>query len=318
MPTPTLLALLPCGLRNPFKSALYSKFTEYVNDIGESEKLIIDGNLNYEKTFYDSIEQMDNLNELPDILITSDINSFYHKGFLSKYLNTSYFESFQINLNSSYKQVGYNHPEGLFVMLPSNVLVIVGDTEKIEKTQTPAKWKDLLHKQWRGRIALRGDKDFFCNAVFFPIVKNYGMESLIQLAQNTGVGLHPSQMAKMMNSNNTGDISLYVMPYTFYKNIKDKERFKLIWPEEGAIVSPVQMLVKKGTYDNNKEIVDYIMSDEMINLMLSIGFPINNQADSMKLNWLGWDYIYSQDICQDKIDMQKLFFDWYNKNKQEI
>ena len=209
MAKPILFALLPCGLRNPFQSALYSKFPEFVNDIGESEQLVVDGNLNYEKSFYDDIDKMGNLNALPDILITSDINSFYHTNFLKNFLNESHFETFHRELNESYTKVGYAHPQGLMTMLPSNVLVIVADTQKIQQTQMPSTWKDLLQPQWRRSIALRGDDDFFCNAVFFPFMKNYGLESLTQLAQNTGVGLHPSQMVKMMNSDHTGNISLY-------------------------------------------------------------------------------------------------------------
>ena len=128
MTKPLLLALLPCGLRNPFKMALYNKFPQLVDEVGESEALVVDGNLNYEKSFYDSIDELGNLDCLPDVLITSDINSFYHTNFLNKYLTTDYFESFDISLNDSYSLVNYNHLKGLFVNLPSNVLVIVADT----------------------------------------------------------------------------------------------------------------------------------------------------------------------------------------------
>ena len=313
MKKPTLLALLPCGLRNPFKSALYNQFPKCVNEMGESETLVIDGNLNYEKSFYDSIDKLGNLDSLPDILITSDINSFYHKTFVEHYLNTTHFEPLGIELNDFYKKVGYAQPGGLMTMLPANILVIVVDTHKVENTQLPSSWEDLLDPQWERKIALRGDDDFFCNAVFFPYVNNYGMDSLTQLAKNTKIGLHPSQMVKKMNSDNTEDISLFVLPYTFYKNIKNKTRYKLIWPKEGAIVSPVQMLVKKGKYEENKIIVDYIISDKMIDIMLQVGFPTCSEKEIIPLYWLGWDYIKSKDIQHDKLTMQEIFFRSFKK-----
>jgi len=38
---------------------------------------------------------------------------------------------------------------------------------------------------------------------------------------------------------------MYIMPYFFAKKIQDKSRITINIPSEGAIVSPVQMLVKK-------------------------------------------------------------------------
>ena len=84
---PIMLALLPCGLRNAFQQAVFAAFPGYADQ--ENPKLIIDGNLNYEKKLYSSIDGMTSMDELPDILITSDINSLYHKDFVDKYLNSS-------------------------------------------------------------------------------------------------------------------------------------------------------------------------------------------------------------------------------------
>ena len=197
MTKPLLLALLPCGLRNLFKTVLFSHFPDYINELGESEAFIVDGNLNYEKTFYDDIDASSDLKNLPDILISSDINSFYHKSFLNRFLNDEYFEVFNCPLNMSYAEAGYYHPENLFVMLPANILVIVADTKATDDSNLPTSWADLLKPMWQRKIALRGDKDFFCNAVFFPFVKTYGLESLKRLAHNTAIGLHPSQMVKI-------------------------------------------------------------------------------------------------------------------------
>lgn len=313
---PTLLALMPCGLRNSFKAALYERFPQYVNDLGESEKLIIDGNLNYEKSFYEDINRIKSIEHLPDILITADINSFYHQDFLKNFLNKENFEVFKSDINPSYEKAGYYHPEGLFAMLPANLLVIVADISKVAESEMPQNWTDLLKPEWERKIALRGDKDFFCNAVFFPYLKRYGFDALKALAKNTAIGLHPSQMVKMMNNDHTDDISIYVMPYTFYRNVKNKDRFIMIWPFEGGIVSPVQMLVKKGKYEEHQEIIDFILSHEMRDRMLQLGYPGDVQTEIRLLNWIGWDYIYSHDIQHEKEEMQRIFFESFNGEKK--
>ena len=194
----------------------------------------------------------------------------------------------------SYAEGGYYHQEKLCVMSPANILVIVADTKDNNESNLPTSWADLLKPMWQRKIALRGDKDFFCNAVFFPFVKTYGLESLKRLAHNTAIGLHPSQMVKMINSNHTDDISIYVMPFTFYRNVRDKDRFRLIWPTEGGIISPVQMLVKKGGYEKHQKIIDFIMGEEMISIMLQIGFPL--QTTILRFQRFVWVYIYTQDL----------------------
>ncbi len=309
MSAPTLLALMPCGLRNPFKETLYKKFPQYVDDSGESESLIIEGNLNYEKSFYGNIDTMTNIDSLPDILITSDINSLHHKRFLDRFLNEENFEVIGAEINESYTEAGYSHPGGLFTMLPANVLVIVADIRKFNNAPLPRTWSDLLSPRLERSLIIRGDKDFFCNAVFFPYVRDYGFESLSHLARNTAAGLHPSQMVKMINSDNTDGITAFVMPYSFYKNVRKRENFRLIWPEDGAIVSPVQMLVKKGAYSRHKDLIDFIISNEMKDMLLSLSFPTQESGKIPPLNWLGWDNIYSMDTKECKALMQEKFFE---------
>ena len=49
------------------------------------------------------------------------------------------------------------------------------------------------------------------------------------------------------------------------------------------------------------------MGEEMISKMLQIGFPL--QKEILRLNWIGWDYIYKKDIRKEKQEMQDIFFE---------
>ena len=97
MANPFLFALLPCGLRNAFKDSFYRKFPLYNNEDEESSEVLIEGNLNYEKDFYSKIDSLVDTSELPDIFITSDINSLHHQPFLQKFLNTDNFDIINID-----------------------------------------------------------------------------------------------------------------------------------------------------------------------------------------------------------------------------
>jgi len=308
---PILLALLPCGLRNAFQQAVFNAFPELMD--AEKPKVVIEGNLNYEKSLFTSIDQLTSIDELPDIFISSDINSLYHKRFLDEFLNATNFETFTFDVHPLFKKARYVHPEGLMSWLTSNLLVLVVDTKKMENRSLPISWLDILDESFEGDLTLRGDTDFFCNALFFPYMKSTGDKAIKKLGKNTAKGLHPSQMVKTLNSGNEAGTSIYAMPYSFALKVRDTNRFKIIFPAEGAIVSPVQMLVKKGAYLKHKPLIDYILSEEMANILIQNGFPtahpsVKNKILSNTLDWIGWDFIQINDIKVLKEKMQHLFF----------
>jgi len=305
-----LLGLLPCGLRNAFKFDLQHHFSFLTEENG----YVIDGNLNYEKEFYDRIEGGEGMNEIPDIFISSDINSLYHQGFLKRYLNKDCFEKSGMVPSDYFLKMGYNHPDNILTMLPGNMLVIVANTEKYLEKDFPHSFRDLFRPGQK--LILRGDEDFFCNALFLPLIRDYGFNAVKSLAKNCFTGLHPANMVKMINSGNANEISAFVMPYTFYLKIRNPYNFKIVWPSEGAILSPVQMLVKKGKYAKYKEVIDYITYGKFSDSLLPTGFfPVNKDTFVPlpgNLNWIGWEYVYNHDIKIIKEKAQRVFFDNYN------
>lgn len=310
---PFMIALLPCGLRNAFKAAFYEQFTQYDENADEPE-VVIEGNLNYEKVFYEKLDYLTSTDNLPDIFITADFNSIYHPHFM-KLLNKDCFESVHMPVNSMYENIAYSHPDELMTMLPPNLLVIVADKRKFAPNNFPTSWSDLLRPELKQQLVLRGDNSFFCNALFFPYIKDYGYESVSQLGQNTRYGLHPSEMVKQINMDRTEGIAAYVMPYSFYLKIRKTEHFKLVWPNEGAIVSPVQMLIKKGLYEKWKAEIDFITGLKMSSAMIDTGFPATHPSIENKtphsLNWLGWEFIYNNDMQAVKNKAQKVFFETF-------
>lgn len=312
---PILLALLPCGLRNPFQQAVLNAFPEYANP--ENTQVVIEGNLNYEKSLFTSIDTLTSLEELPDIFISSDINSLYHTHFLTHFLNSDNFETFTQEVHPLFKEANYVHPQGLMGWFTTNLLVMLVDTEKLGVRQLPVSWLDILKESYSKDLTLRGDTDFFCNAMFFPYKKDIGNDAIRRLGKNTAKGLHPSQMVKILNAGNKDGTTIYVLPYSFALKVRDKSRYKIVFPMEGAIVSPVQMLVKKGAYQKHKPLIDYILSLEMAEILLQSGFPSSqvlaeNKLPGSTLNWVGWDFLNGNDIRACKEEMQQVFFSEFN------
>ena len=86
----TLLALLPCGMKMPFNRAFDDFSAEYSRQINNVLHSLVEGNVNHELSYYAYIDLVTSIDELPDIIVSSDINSFYHKPFQENFLKLFY------------------------------------------------------------------------------------------------------------------------------------------------------------------------------------------------------------------------------------
>jgi len=174
-----IVSILPVELQQAFKSLFAEKFPQYAADGHGS--VVFNGSTQLENIFYNKIETLASVSQFPDILITTDINSLYHRS--SRFLNDRNFETFNHSLNSMYADTKINHPAKVFGYLGAEALVMVVDKVKYETTQPPAEWYELLNPALINSIVFCGDRDFHCNTVFAHFVKEYGYEAINQLAK---------------------------------------------------------------------------------------------------------------------------------------
>jgi ABC-type Fe3+ transport system substrate-binding protein len=78
---------------------------------------------------------------------------------------------------------------------------------------------------------------------------------------------------------------------------------EIVWPEDGAIISPVFMLEQTDAPEGTKELADFFMSKETGTILAQRGlFPSLNPdvenplPDNAKWLWLGWDFIKENDL----------------------
>ena len=309
-------AMLPCGLRNPFKEYLESFFTENPDPFN-SLNYLIEGNVNHELSYYPLLDGITDSNELPDIIMASDVNNFFHRPFMERFIQKGVFRTYTPYAPNSYlEKVGYADPEGNFTMFTSNMLIMVVDKLKLGDRKIPEKWSDLLAPEFENDIIMRGEENFFCNAVMLPFFKDNGFSAIETLAKNIKSGLHPVEMVKLAGTDKKEGAAVYIMPYFFAKRILNKTA-EIIWPQDGAIVSPVFILVKKDKIEEHKFLLDFLMSEDTGNMLSGRYFPSINPEVShhnfpQTAKWLGWDFLNKQDIGQLKNDMRDVFMKVWN------
>jgi len=311
-------AMLPCGLRNPFKEYFEEVITD---DYLDSLNFLIEGNVNHELSYYPLLDTINDINELPDIIMASDINNFFHRPFINRFIENNFFTTYSPYTTNQYlEKSGFADPNGHFTMYTANFLVMAVDKSRLGNRPMPATWNDILDKSFFNEIVMRGEDNFFCNAVMLPFYKDNGMQAIETLALNIKSGKHPAEMVKLAGTDNAEGGTIYILPYFFAKRIQSKH-VEIVWPSDGAIVSPVFLLIKKEKIEKHQILLDFLMSKETGEMLVSRHFPsINPEVSHHMLpepvKWLGWDFLNKHDLGALKNEIRTTFMNvWNTKNK---
>ena len=88
--------------------------------------------------------------------------------------------------------------------------------------------------------------------------------------------------------------------------------------EDGAIISPIFLLAKRDSLDKTREIAQFLSGREVGEILAQKGlFPSLNLdvenvlpdcfSGAVPWKWLGWDYIYANNIAQRITQTEALF-----------
>ena len=135
------------------------------------------------------------------------------------------------------------------------------------------------------------------------------------LAKNIKKGLHPSEMVKMIGKNQEDGAAVYIMPYFFAKRI-NSDKAQIVWPEDGAIASPVFILVKEKKMEEHKELLEFLFNQETGEVLKGRYFPVTHPDVDLSefpdaVKWLGWDFLAKYDIGRLKQEIREEFMRIY-------
>jgi len=311
-----LLALMPCPIKVPFESMI----REYVSNEEKrfnSEKLnlVIEGHANHHLSFYKKLEKVTSIGELPEIIITPGINALFYPPFKNRFIDEEYFKSMlPVTVDSRIKEIGYIDPNENYTMFTMNLLVIVINKNKLGDRGMPESLEALTKPEFKKDVIIRGQKEYFCESVLLNYKSLLGDEGIRKLSENTKYACHPSQMIKLIRSNNENGAAAYIMPYFYAKGLEGKADVEIIWPKEGAIVNAISMLVKKDADTNVKKLAEYILGQDISKMCTDAFFPTLRKVENSymkKLLWMGWDLINSGQLGNEIESLSQEFYKNY-------
>lgn len=297
----TVLGLLPCGMKMAFAEAFKTFATDYETSGGTPIRSLIEGNVNHEISYYPYIDRLTDIDELPDIIVSSDINAFFHHEFVDRFVSAGAFAAATgSSVHPQFADIGYTDPDGHISMLSANLLVLVMNKKAASGLEPPDSWGDLLKPDYENTLIMRGQDNFFCNGVLLPYYKDYGMDGIRSIRRAVKGGMHPAEMVRAIIRGGADAAPFYLMPLFFAHRLARCNHASIIIPKEGAIISPVTLLVKREKKEALKEIVDFITGRQLSQSCAVAGFPsvrpdVDNGIDGMKLLWMGWDFLKKED-----------------------
>ncbi len=253
--------------------------------------------------------------ELPDLFISAGFDLFFDQKKIGRFRQQGVFTDL-VNYkteNPLFSGRGLQDPSGNYSVISVVPAIFMVNTAELNGREIPRSWADLLKPEWERSLSLpAGDFDLF-NAILLTIHRFYGDEGIKKLGRAMLAAMHPSQMIKSIQLKQDRP-AVTVMPYFFSKTAKQNGTMQAVWPEDGAIISPIFMLAKKTRTKELQPIVDFFASKEVGEILSHQGrFPSlhpevdNHLPEDTPMMWLGWDTILSTDLTARIQDLETLF-----------
>lgn len=254
-----------------------------------------------------AIEQNHTADGIADLFLSAGFDLFFDKRYIGRLKQDKVFrdltglEKYHSDFDNA--EIDMKDPERDYSMIGVVPAVFLINQQALGGRKMPHSWEELINGDYQNMVSLPiADFDLF-NAILLNIYRKYGDEGVGKLGKTLLRSMHPAQMVKSDTGQNQPAIT--IMPYFFTKMVRNTSNMIAVWPEDGAIVSPIFMLSKADKADQLKPIVDFFASAEVGQILSHQGrFPsthpdVDNQISKQKkYMWVGWDFIAQHDIGQ--------------------
>jgi len=319
-----LLGYAACQFKPTFKEHLDPVLDQYSRETGVELNCHIPMGCGHYEDDYDNIWKVESIDDFPDIVASMGFGDFFRQDFVERFVRKGYFgTAWTGSIHETFENAGFRDPDGWYTIYAVFPYVMLVDARRLGGVSVPRCWGDLLQPSLRDNIMINGSEGLVAEIPLLYFFREHGEKGLVQLAANIRESLHPAQMVKTAVSPNAKGAAVYIMPWFFAQARSMPSEVQLVWPEDGALTSPIYLLIKESKKTELKAIVDCITGAELGASSARACFPSLNPGVDNKLpegasfKWLGWDYIKSNDLEQIKTYAEQVFLDvWRKKGKE--
>jgi ABC-type Fe3+ transport system substrate-binding protein len=285
-----LLVKTACPVSELFKQKLSEYLAEHKMATGKTVNTFIVDGCSVPHDYNNFWEQPD-IDSLPDIIMSMSFDEIFDKRFIDKYVKTGYFENVLKTPTQDFTAPDFM--DDSFTLHAGLVMMLLIDEDKLGALPRPKKWADLLKPIYKDKIVGFGNDALgIFEYPLYYVYKEFGMEGIKTLAENTKSICHAAKMVKLAGSNHKDAEAIYILPLTFATLCKNKNT-SFVFPEDGAWIVPMSILVKKDKVKELDFVIDFILNEygQMCADIDAVSFSpgVTNKIDrNIRLEWLGW------------------------------
>ncbi|MDR2673642.1 MAG: ABC transporter substrate-binding protein [Opitutaceae bacterium] len=259
---------------------------------------------------YDGLWQTTDAGELPGLISDTGFGDFNRPEFARRWLaDDKTFARIGAGgendaagggeIRLEFHEAGLIDPQGFYRVYGANVEIILVDLNRLGDRPAPRAWADVLHPRFRRDIIVSGDPQGIHESILFGLYRDHGEAALAALGANVRDFMHPAEMAKTAGSANPRGAALYLLPGFFSASCPHRERTRVVWPGEGAYLTPQYILRRRDARPAADFFAGYLCGAEWAAHLAKIGFaPARAGSPPLpgRLRWVGWDFVRDHDI----------------------
>lgn len=303
-----------CPLKFTFKDCFEEVRQKYLAGGGDFRHFVPSGCGEEDDPYRDKIWQVENIDDFPDITVAAGFGDSFRQEFVDRFVQKGYFKSVAYEqINADFTAAGYEDPAGWYTPYSVLPVVMLVDRKKLGDLPVPRQWSDLLNPIYKNNIIIGASQGTIHEDLLLYIYKEHGAEGIAQLAANVKSGMHGAEMAKMAGIAGQQGAAIYVIAWLFAKACPRTEATTIIWPADGALITPMYLLVKETLREDLRTFVDFVMGPSYGQKSADNYFPVlhpqvdNKLPEQAGFKWLGWDYIRSHSLEDLKEHVVKIF-----------
>jgi ABC-type Fe3+ transport system substrate-binding protein len=252
---------------------------------------------------YEDLVHLESIDELPGVTASVGFGDFLTPSFFERFVAKGCFESAnQDQVHPAFSKSGFVDPEGWGTLYSVWAHVLLVDVPNLAGRPVPVRWSDLLDPCYADQIVSDGaHHQRFAQIPLLHYYKHFGEAGVVQLVKNIRETWHPAQMVKSAGTPASKGASIFIIPWSFAYARRWPRHMRIVWPEEGALSSPMYAWVKANAPAAVKTVGQALVSAKLGKRCAQAGFPsLNPQVDNRlpddaSFCWLGWDYLREHD-----------------------
>lgn len=273
---------VPCPLKVRLKMAL-EQFIERYNETHELPIHCPTIMENGPHSIEDIMATATDEDQLPDVWVANSYHTSFSQPFRRRFIESGIYQGITKPewlplLPDAFRDLAENQNIGFLAFSSWSA---VADLSLADYTaQYPKNWAQLADESFKGKIGIHGCHGHATGSALLMVLREQlGVSAISQFSANLGKIAHFSKIIKGLDSSEPDRTLINIMPSAAIQQIPSKKRVAELSLEDGPILTPVMLFVKRGKLMLVADILAFIWSDEFRDVLARGDILMPDQLD---------------------------------------